>query len=737
MKAREKCVGFAYRAALFLIMIAVVLILIGSLGYVQEKIFDGVFPAPLRMAFTLMLAAMICVFLVLLYRSLNRLNKRQLIAASVALFGIMLLVFAAVFLGFRTVSGSDAMDLQDMAIYFAKTGEVPISEASPHYAYFGYYANNYFFTILLSHYFKLCMALGISDMYYPMLTLSVAGILTAAVFMFLIGVRMKGLCAGVKALALCALNPLYYVLALWVYTNAFSIPFMMAGLYFVICAYQAERSRSRGIACILAAVSAALGYYIRPTAVIPVIAAAICAFLWGIKSKKNMLRVLRCAVLSAVAALLLAKGISVLNERYFGPVFSRNFPVTHWLNMGSHGTGGHNSGDDRFIKQFKTKEEKSAAALQEMIGHYRSYSPLELADFFYRKMALVWGYGNSGDMLIELMQDRKMTPLYSWVVGDHMDFFRACCFAFRIATLFLMLVALWDLLTAKKIDPYQFLFALSFFGGVLFYCFWEAKNSYSLPFVYIMLLIGMHGADVLAGKTLPEGQSFPELRKTPGRFGRRRGAVRPLAVLGLLCAAGISLFAFRCMTGSFVLHRDWSVRCREGISITNINVKSGRLELSQEFYASKPFNSIELSGGADETAVAHNAACRLTLLDTDGAVVYETEITAAELTAEKYLILQTDLVIPEGKTKYTLKLDKPDEGGGKIYFRRRTGNYLDSYDGTLTVNGKELSNDLFLHIYREYEGPWCSAKAGAAITGLLILAAAGLCLWLWRSARAA
>ncbi len=727
MKAREKCVSIIYRAVLLLSMIAVVLTLAGSLRFAGEKVFTGIFPFPLRIAFTLMLTVMTGVTLVLLYRFLNHLNRRQLIAASVVLFGIMLLAFAAVFLGFRTVSGSDAMDLQDMALYFAKTGERPISESSPHYAYFGYYANNYFLTILMSYYFRLCMAVGISDMYGPMLALSVAGILTAAVFLFLTGVRVRGLCAGVKALALCVMNPLYYVLALWVYTNVLSIPFMMAGLYFAICVYQAKNSRGRRIACILAAVSVTLGYYIRPTAAIPMIAAAVCAFLWGIRSRKNLFYVLRCAVLVAAVTLLLAKAVSLLNEDYFGPVFDQNFPITHWLNMGSHGVGGHNSGDDRFIKQFATKEEKSAAALQKMIEHYQSYSLPELAAFFYWKIISVWGYGNSGDILVEVMQDRKMTPLYSWVVGDHMDLFRAYCFAFRILTLLFMLVALWKLLRTKKIDPYQFLFVLSFFGGVLFYCFWEAKNSYSLPFVYLMLLVAAHGADVLAQRALPVQPKTSE-----GRGPRR--ALRSAAILGLVCTAGICLFAYHCMTGGSLLHQDWSVRCREGISTAKINVKSKRLELSQEFYASKPFNTLELSGGADKTAAAKNTACQLTLLDQDGTVVYEAEITAAELTAGNYLTLQTGLIIPEGRTRYTLKLSKAGKGGGKLFFRRRTGSYLDSYDGTLTVNGKEWENDLFLCVYREYEGPWCSRRTGAGIAGLLILAAAGLCLWLRKSA---
>lgn len=717
-KTGEKCADFAYRATLLLTMVAVALILIGALGFTKEKVFADIFPVPMRLAFTLVLSAMIFLFIILLYRMLDRMNARQLRLISIVLFGIMLLVFAAILWGFKTVAGSDAMNLQDMAIYFAKTGDKPISKASPHFGYFGRYANNYFLTILLKYYFGFFMAIGIDDMYYPMIALSAAGIMLAAFFAWLTGIKLKGLCTGTKILVLCVMNPLYYVLVLWVYTNVLSIPFMMATVYFAVCAYQAKSGRGQCIAGALAAISVTLGYYIRPTTAIPVIAALICAFFWIVKSRANLSHVLRCAALFAVVVFLLAKTVTALNMSYFEPVSEKNFPIVHWLNMGSHGTGGHNQADDRFIGQFATKSEKSDAALKKMIEHYKAYSLPGLASFFYKKMATVWGYGNSGGMLTEIMQDRKMTSLYSWVVGDHMDFLRSYCFAFRIVTLVLMLVAMGNLLKRKEIHPYQFLFVLSFLGAVLFYCFWEAKNSYSLPFVYIMLFIEMYGAEIVAGGSFFAANQEPQ------------GHIRPVMISTLFFAVGIFLLTFRYMTAVPVAHQDWTIRCREGMSQKKINMKSDHQEIVQEFYASKPFNTLELSGEADDVAVEEGVACQLTLLDPNETKIYETYISAADLAEHKYIILRTGVIVPKGRGKYTIKINIDRSGTGKLIFRRRSGSYLDSYDGMLTVNGKENKNDLFLCVMNEYEGPWCSRRTAALIVATLILATAGLCLWM-------
>ena len=58
-----------------------------------------------------------------------------------------------------------------------------------------------------------------------------------------------------------------------------------------------------------------------------------------------------------------------------------------------------------------------------------------------------------------------------------------------MAILFLIIgTVIWQLF-AKKKNRILFLFILSLFGGMLFYCFWETKAAYGIPFVPIILVI--------------------------------------------------------------------------------------------------------------------------------------------------------------------------------------------------------------------------------------------------------
>ncbi len=712
-----------YRLILALVMLICIFIGFGCAWHAQDKVFTGVLSLSLRLLFPLMLAGLICLFVVLLYRAMDRFSRRQLIAASVVMFAVMALVFLVLFLNFKVTPAGDAMHVQDVALYFAKTGKVPLTKTAPHAGYFARFANNYFLVVVLRCYYKLCLLLGIQDMYVPTFLLGFAAIMVSAVFLYLTGVLLGGLRKGTRLLTLCVMNPLYYLLALWVYTNGLSIPFVTASVYFSLRVYKAKSVCSRRIFCVLTAVVTVLGYYVRPTSVIPVIAVAACAFLWGLRKRENMIRVLRCAVLCIVTAAILFKAISVVNDWHFSAVSDGNFPPTHWLMMASHGTGRHNDRDVNFTLQFETIEEKTKATIEKTIENYREQTAAGLITFIGQKMLEVWGRGDGGDLLANIKSDTKMTKLYDWLVGSRADLFQAYGYAFRMATLFLMVIALWNLLRKKEIDPAQFVFVLSLFGGILFYCFWEIKTKYSLPFVCLMLAVASHGAEVLAAPTTV-------------RQRRMHRAARPAAAaVSLVCALGICALAYHDVVRSNVTLRDWSLNEKKNSSMSAILPDAKEIELTQEVYISKPFDQIVISGNADDTAVQAGDSALMTIRDGSGRIVFERTIGAQELMENNYLKIATGEIIPNGREKFVIGITKSDDCRGKLFFRCRANRYLDLYDGVLTVNGETHRSDLFLQIYREYEGAWCSVKTARILFGALALGILLLYLWMYLDAR--
>lgn len=691
----------------------------GTIGNVQNNVFQQVLSPSVRTFFPILISVLICLFLVLLFRAFDRFGRGQLIAASIVMLGIMTAIFLIIFCSFKIIPFTDALHVQEAALSFVNGGELPMTAATPRGSYFLKYPNNYFLVVILKCYFQLCLALGIQDTYWPLIVLSFAALMAAVVFMYLTGVLLGGLRKGAKLLALCVMNPLYYLLVFWVYTNELSIPFMMAGIYFSLRIYKAKGVWSRRIFCVLTAIVAIFGYYIRPTAVIPIIAAAGCAFLWSLRGKKNAGIVFRCAVLCAIIAVILFKAIGMVNDAHFSMDENGQFPVTHWIMMGSHGSGRHNKGDVQYTMQFDTLEERSKAALAKAIENYKNQTGTGLLSFMYDKMLVMWSYGDGGDLLNKVQQDINMTELYSYVLGDQADLFKTYAYAYRIVTVFLIIIAIWNLLGKKRIDPPQFLFILSFFGGILFYSFWEIKSTYGLPFIYNMLLIGEYGGEVLV-------QRIPEKREN-----RRSGRSSQIAAVGLVCALSICVLAYNDIINSKKVLREWSYNNQVETSMSDICPNEEEVELTQEVYISKPFNHIRIAGNANRQAVDDGASAQLTILNGDGNVVFERTITAQELFRKGYPIIDTGKIIPNGREKFTICLRKSSSGDERLYFRCRNNQYIDIYEGVLKVNGEQYRNDLFLQVYNEYEGPWCSVRTARLLMGALVLAILLLYLWMY------
>lgn len=689
----------------------------GAVTNAHDKIFVNMYSSTMRFVLPLMLAVMICMFIAILYHSIDTFSQRQLVISTGIMFGIMALIFVIIFCNFCSIPYSDARNVQDIAMYFVKTGKRPIEPDAPHSVYIARYSNNYFLTIIFVYLFKIFRRLGIHNIYAALQILTSIGVMTAAVFMYLICVKICGIRGGVKILALCILNPVYYILALWVYTNVISIPFMTAIIYFGICIYQEKRRGYLVFYCIMTAISSVIGFFVRPTAVIPLIAFVICAFLRGCIDKSAMYRLLKCSVICFIVGIILFQSISKLNDSYFSSVSEGNYPITHWLMLGSHNDGMHNIKDVKYTKSYETKWDKTKATVKKTIENYRSYRLTGLVSFLGDKLLFSWGHGDGAEIITKASQDIKQTKLYSWIIGDRNDLFRLYCYAFRIANLFLIIIALCGLLRKNKIDAYQFVFVLSFFGGILFYCFWEIKGSYTAPFIYIMLLIGMYGASLSADR-LPEVSGWIA-----------KGNRLPEIIVILSCIVCVCLVSFYNMTDTTVKRRDWSLHCRMGNS-SDILADDEVAELSQEFYTSKPMNRIVFDVKMDKDANDPAVGYRVKLMEEDKREVYAGEFDAGDIKKDGSVVLGMEDIVPKHRTKYTLQFDKIDGTEGALCFQQQSNSYIDAYEGKLAVNGKERMNDMYLEVYKEYESKWCSGKEAFLINGGIVGAAFLMILWM-------
>lgn len=116
-------------------------------------------------------------FSLILFRCLDKMGKKGLWIYTGILFVILLVGFGVILSNFLPFSSTDAYNMQDMAMYLAKTGEKPISDTAPHASYFGMFSNNYFLTVIFAKFINMLSRAGITEVQFALLALSVAGMI--------------------------------------------------------------------------------------------------------------------------------------------------------------------------------------------------------------------------------------------------------------------------------------------------------------------------------------------------------------------------------------------------------------------------------------------------------------------------------------------------------------------------------------------------------------------------------
>ena len=331
-------------------------------------------------------------------------------------------------------------------------------------------------------------------------------------------------------------------------------------------------------------------------------------------------------------------------------------------------------------------------------------------------MVINWAYGDA-KLSGRIAQDRNIGRLYSWIAGDKDDLFRLYCQSFRIATLLLIASACIRLLRRKEIHGYQFLYILSLFGGILFYCFWEIKESYSVQFVYIMLLIAVYGGEALQKKTTAVSNVICSPKQSM------------VVVAGFSCLLLFCAMMYHGLSVEQVKQKDYSVRTVSTLTRGAIDTGEPEETIEQEFYAQKAFNKISLYVSADDEGICVYQAV---LMDESGTELFSGDISSEGINGKEYVVLSTGQIRPDGKQKYTLKLVRNKESIGKMVFNYRCTPYVDMYDGICRVNNECSPYDLLLQVYHEQKIPFCSGKMGLMICGGFFCFVLVLYLWMRR-----
>ncbi len=322
-------------------------------------------------------------------------------------------------------------------------------------------------------------------------------------------------------------NPFFYLGTSYYYTITLSLVFVMGFIVLIFKNTDKEagstEAKVKGTAWnvwarwIAAGILLGIAYEIRATAIIFAVAALIYAVYHMVffATRNERGKIAGRIVITALPFLLTVGVLSVSMRNYIGiDTTDTAFPTTHWLMMSLAEPGGHNAEDEAYTASFATKEEKKAAVRERMVQKLHDMGLQGYAKLVKTKICRTFGDGMNGYTTF-LADGYGTGEAYDALFGNHKDFTVLWHQGYYLFIMLGILISCIRMIKQllKPLDSgkgcfLRLLFMLvSLFGAILFYVLWEASEQYSVPFMLIMLflgLVGMQTADYLRKEAVSE-----------------------------------------------------------------------------------------------------------------------------------------------------------------------------------------------------------------------------------------
>jgi hypothetical protein len=315
--------------------------------------------------------------------------------AIVAVFAVILVAQLRFAFAVVRFPGWDAGQLVSNAIALADGDETIGAD------YYTRYPFNIPLTLVLWKAIEFSRAMGISnDLLSPVLLNSVV-LFLGLVFTYLIARKLLS-----PAIALISLIPsaVFIAFSAWIntaYSDTFSLVFTVVLVYLFLRLREQTTTGRRLLFWVLVGVTAGVGSVIKITVLI-----ALIAIVFVVAATLRPRREPRTTTLTAVAGMALA-ALCVLGigqavtfaESKSGVVpfdlytNDRDYPLAHFLKMGSQGLGNWNLDDVRATDELPTKAERSQKALEVYVERVGALGPAGYAAFLTDKAS--WSIGDS------------------------------------------------------------------------------------------------------------------------------------------------------------------------------------------------------------------------------------------------------------------------------------------------------------------------------------------------------
>lgn len=288
----------------------------------------------------------------------------------------------------------------DVSIVMGSADKVQFgTEPIGNFYYFSQYTNNIGIAYLLAVIQKAACALGYeTERYYICIKIGCALINLAGVFTVLAVKKItKSIKASVTAFVLFHLlvstNPWMSV----PYTDVFSILFPVLTFYFYVQAVQKAGSRYSPLLWLGIGLSGGIGYLIKPSGAIVLIAVVVCAGIrWLTGERSRKIYGLKCMVMF-FAAIFMVYGIYVHMLSYTGCELNKDiaFSWTHYFMMGlnEETTGSYLSADYGYSSSFATAAERTKGNMERAFSRLNDFGLPGYLKFLMNKLLMNFNDG--------------------------------------------------------------------------------------------------------------------------------------------------------------------------------------------------------------------------------------------------------------------------------------------------------------------------------------------------------
>ena len=608
-----------------------------------------------------------------LFKFINTLEGKYLRILKYLIFAVFIVLESVFLLFVYSIPNTDAYRCIDTAVGFLNNNYPTVNEAHPHYWYYCDFSNNNLFTMILYVYFKV---FRISANYVFFSKLLNAVLILVAVFLaYLCAKLLLGQKNAVKTLALFTLNPVFYTHIQWIYTLTFSLPVMMAIIYFGLRVLKETSLKKRVVFSSIIGLFSSIGYLIRPTSVFPLVAFVIIA-VTSIKFNKDFFK-----KASAVAmSLIFVFGVSyfvinnLANSR-FEKTLKHNLPITHWIMMGITDQGVLDKNDVILTRSFgETKAEKQKGNIKEIKKRFSEKSAGELFRHFQAKIRNTFTDGTY-NIATRYNSSYAYSTLKTYTTGQNSTIFSLFCQGFKVFSLFFSFLGIFFMIKKKEYTLMPLVILV--LGGFVFYMFWESKQSYSLPFLLPELILSVYAFSIFDKETIFETK--------PKKIATSFACIA--LIIGVIFAPPVKQRNLESSNTSIKL-----------FSVKDINCIS-KGEIKQEFISNIRVNRITIFS----KKIDQNCVAKISIADENGKKVFSDELLHKRFNSvknrtglKKRIKYQCFNLRIKGNRikkniKYTIIINSKN-----IYWFEKKSLGSDFYDGDLYIDNKKQPGDLLL-----------------------------------------